>query len=97
MNRKIPNCAWCGKSMSMRRAADLRRGRILDHFRGLPGSPMVGWHHDCADADPIFRQIENRGAADRQDHLRDVISRINLRGTCRVSATPAIWPWIAKR
>jgi hypothetical protein len=52
MSRRIPDCAWCGKT--------LRRGPVVRlHFEALPGKPEIGWHLGanepwrCAIHDPI--------------------------------------------
>ena len=80
--RRIPDCAWCGKT--------LKRGpTVRIRYTALPGEPEVGWHtSDCASADPIalLRDPEHRSpASDIEGHLRT----IQTRGAARISARKA--------
>lgn len=48
MHRKLPLCAYCGKTLV--RAMP----RIVVELNDLPGKPVVGWHGECHRID-VFR------------------------------------------
>ena len=47
MARRLPYCAWCGKSLA-------HSARMLIEFE-FPGKPTIGWHiKSCDRQDPEF-------------------------------------------
>lgn len=49
MSAPLPDCAYCGKDL-------IRQVRILLHWGDIPGSPTIGWHGDCWEADKFARE-----------------------------------------
>lgn len=52
MSKKLPNCAFCGRSLA-------GHPHILMSLAEIQGKPEIGWHHsgegnDCATYDPLF-------------------------------------------
>lgn len=53
MSRRIPLCACCGESLSMRLPG---QERMLVEY-GTPGRPTVGWHFKCLPIDPLASRV----------------------------------------
>lgn len=78
MSRRIPDCAWCGKTLRKGPSVRLR-------FGALPGAPEVGWHAgdenpwDCWLLDPLARLLirdrdgkRKLGLDEIEGHLRQI-------------------------
>lgn len=82
MKRKLPLCAWCGKTL-------VRKGRILLEYEDLPGRPAVGWHSgksgECANDDPCLHAMVSR--FDSDDGETNAFAVIEARGPGRITRT----------
>jgi len=70
MSRPLPDCAYCGGSLS-------RCGRILLRCGDLPGAPEVGWHSQCAGKDKLFQSDTILFGGDK---AKTILFMINDRG-----------------
>lgn len=82
MTLPLPMCAWCG--LTLKRSGETHSGRVLIEMSSL-GSPVVGWHGDCAADDLAFKRCQHDHDASAM--LRSVLRR----GNNRVSARKAFW------
>lgn len=57
----------------------------------LPGAPLIGWHFDCEDGDPLFIRVTTSGAG----NVVAAAVRIGRRGQDRVIARRAWWDLFA--
>ncbi len=83
--RKLPTCATCGEPLRT-------SGRIVIEYpsRTLLGSPSIGAHMNCCDADPTFLSLIPGRTRDLTA-LAEAVERIGARGASRVSAGPRWW------
>lgn len=81
MSRRIPLCAWCGKSMT---GTDMGKGRTCSSFENIAGKSMIGWHSECCEKDPLWLRTMQDWQRPCEDAL-PIIAEVNKRGPGRVS------------
>jgi len=93
MPRKLPLCAWCGKSL---RTGETDRGRLTLIYGGKPGKPHLGWHASgkkgdipCFVLDELGKKLLRNGRIDDVPpwEVNRLLAEIERRGRGRVLKT----------
>ena len=98
MARKIPDCAWCGKPLK-----DSGEATIQINFGDAIGSPIIGWHEDCAEKDEDVFDVaqECMGSANMDGPPENwepwAVVQVLHRGRSRVTAGSLYWIWLSMR